>query len=80
MRRVTLLQSGSNQCPTSMQSVHVKLQNVEGVIQTCEVSSYTALVTGSGSRDSVINKCISELEHAGYKVVSTKSNMWESNN
>ena len=58
----------------------VKLQNVEGVIQTCEVSSYTALVTGSGSRDSVINKCISELEHAGYKVVSTKSNMWESNN
>ena len=58
----------------------VRLQNESGVTQRCEVSAYTALVTGSSSRDSVLNKCITELEQAGFKVVGRKSNLWESNN
>ena len=50
----------------------IRLKNEIGIVQTCEVSSYTALVTGSGSRDAVLGKCINQLQNAGFKVIDSK--------
>ncbi len=56
----------------------VRLSNESGLIQTCDVSSYSALFTGSSARDASLNKCINQLQNAGYKVIDSKSNFWHS--
>ena len=47
----------------------VRLENDQGTRLNCEVSTLSAMMTGVLIRDAAIDKCVSEHEAAGFKVI-----------